>query len=408
MRILHTADWHIGKVLHKHSLVEEQSLFLNWLLQIIKSESIDLLMISGDIFDLANPSVKDRGVYYQFLKKLIGADIKIIITGGNHDSVGVLNGPREILDMLNVSVVGGATTDIEEELIEIKNKNGEIELVVAAVPFLRDRDLRSLSSDKKFEKREDAISAGIRIHYAKLAELCMDKYPDLPIIAMGHLYARGVQISDSEREIHVGNAAAVTSDVFPEVFDYVALGHIHKPQIINKNKMIRYSGSPVALSFSEKEDNKLVLIIDCNDGKLSEPEVHYVPRERELKKFSGTLKEVKQKVVEYENKLNLAAFIELDIKEKIRDVNIISQADEFVFQFIDNVDFRILKHRIEFEQKDLNTADLFKEGVEIEDLDIKEVFAKKMEAAAKSKEDMGMLMEVFQELIDLHNEKEQG
>jgi DNA repair protein SbcD/Mre11 len=408
MRILHTADWHIGKVLHKHSLVEEQTLFLNWLLQIIKSESIDVLLISGDIFDLANPSVKDRSVYYQFLKKLIGTDIRIIITGGNHDSVGVLNGPREILEMLNVTVIGGATPDIEDELIEIKNNKGEIELVVAAVPFLRDRDLRTLSSDKKFDKREDAISAGIRIHYAKLAEICLERYPDLPIIAMGHLYARGVTISDSEREIHVGNAAAVTSDVFPDVFNYVALGHIHKPQVINSNPMIRYSGSPVALSFSEKEDNKLVLIIECKNGKLGEPLIHNVPRERELKKFSGTLNEVQQKVEEYKNEFNLPAFIELDIKEKIRDVNIISQADDYVFKYIDKDNFRILKHRIEFEQKDLNTADLFREGVEIEDLKISDVFDKKMEAAAKSEEDKEMLMEIFKELIDMYNEKDQG
>jgi len=130
LKVLHTADWHIGKVLHKYALREEFNLFLNWIYDYIEKEKIDLLLISGDIFDIANPAVKDRELYYQFLSQLIKLDIKVIITGGNHDSVGLLNAPQKVLDQLNINVIGGATENIENELIEIKNENGQIKLVV--------------------------------------------------------------------------------------------------------------------------------------------------------------------------------------------------------------------------------------------------------------------------------------
>ncbi|MCH2023533.1 MAG: exonuclease subunit SbcD [Saprospiraceae bacterium] len=406
MKILHTADWHIGKVLHKNPLEEEQNLFLEWLLNTIKTNSIDVLLISGDVFDLANPSVKDRSIYFRFLKKLIGADIKIIITGGNHDSIGLLNAPREILKMLDVSIIGGATDNIEDELIEIKDKDGELKLVVAAVPFLRDKDLRTLESDKKFKNKTEATRAGIKKHYATLAKICEQKYASTPIIAMGHLYAQGVNRSESEREIHVGNSAAVSSDIFPDVFNYVALGHIHQPQIINKNPMIRYSGSPIALSFSEKKDNKCILVVECKNKTISKPQIIKIPKQRELKKISGSLQEVMTEVQNYTNIFPLPAFIELEIKEKIRDTSILTKLDEFVYQFDDEERFKILKTRTEFEQGVLNTADLFKEGANIEDLNVKDVFCKKLDAAAKNDDEKTLLIEVFQELIDMHHEKE--
>ncbi len=250
MKILHTADWHIGKVLHKRSLQDEFILFSEWLITTIIKEEIELLLVSGDIYDLANPSAKDRSMYFQLLRKLTELNIQIIITGGNHDSVGLLNAPKEILDVLDIHVIGGALDPIKEELIVIKNKKGDEELVIAAVPFLRDKDLRNAETDQQYANRTEAIREGIKAHYKTLATLCKEKYASLPALAMGHLYAIGADPSDSERDIHVGNAAAVDASIFSG-FDYVALGHIHRPQIIGKNEMVRYSGSPIALSFSE-------------------------------------------------------------------------------------------------------------------------------------------------------------
>lgn len=406
MKILHTADWHIGKVLHKHSLKEEQILFLQWLTQLIKEASVDILLISGDVFDQSNPSVKDRQLYYQFLKELIGTQTKIIITGGNHDSIGVLNGPKEILQILDVHIVGGATEKLEDELIEIKDADGVVQLVVAAVPYLRDKDLRRLQTEAQYKDRTEAIREGIKHHYAAVADLCVEQYPDIPVIAMGHLYARGVEISDSEREIQVGNAAAITSDIFSDVFQYVALGHIHKPQIINKNPFIRYSGSPVALSFSEKKDEKIVLMLEYSDGLIGQPQVYKVPKFRNLNRLSGTFQEIQEKISDFEQQAALPAFLELEITEPKRDIQLISEVDEYVFQQSDNPLFKILKHRFVFEQNELNTKDLFVEGTYIEDLKLEDVFVKRMQAQHQSETEVEEMLDVFKELLDDFYQKE--
>ena len=157
MKVLHTADWHIGKILHKHALKNEIQAFFNWLLDVISQEHVNLLLVSGDIFDLANPSSKDREIYYRFLSRLAATETQIIITGGNHDSINLLDAPKEILQHLSINVIGGAKENIEEELIEIHDAQGKLAAVVAAVPFLRDKDLRNMNTDKKYKNREEAV-----------------------------------------------------------------------------------------------------------------------------------------------------------------------------------------------------------------------------------------------------------
>ncbi len=406
MKLLHTADWHIGKVLHKQSLAEEQALFLNWLIELIEKESVDVLLISGDIFDHSNPSVKDRQLYYQFLKKLINTQTQIIITGGNHDSIAVLNGPKDILEMLQVHIIGGATPVLDDELIEVRDADNQLQLLVAAVPFLRDKDLRSLQQETTFKDKTEAIRAGIRAHYEAIAQLCEQKYPNRAVVAMGHLYARGVEISESERDIHVGNSAAITSDIFSEVFDYVALGHIHKPQIINNNPMIRYSGSPVALSFSEKRDEKIVLLLECSNHQISAPKQINVPQFRALKKISGSFEAIQRQLATFKQSLSLPVFVELEVHAIQRDIQLIADVDEFVFQYVDDGPVKILKHRIEFEQEDLNTADLFREGVHIEDLRVEDVFAKRLDSLSTSEQEKTPMMELFSDLLEMYYQKE--
>lgn len=401
MKILHTADWHIGKSLHKQPLHDQFSLFFTWLIELIQAESIDVVLVSGDIFDLANPSADDRRMYYQFLTQLNATDTRIIITGGNHDSVGFLNAPKDILNELNITVIGGATEDIEDEIIEIKDEHDEIKLVVAAVPFLRDRDLRNKETDELYKNRTEAIREGIRNHYKNLAEICETRYPEIPTIAMGHLYAVGADASDSERDIHVGNAAAVDSSFFPSTFDYVALGHIHKPQRIGKNDFIRYSGSPVALSFSEKKDNKCVIILETIDNKLKEPVVIPVPQYRELKKFSGDLETVKKTLQEYKPDFQLPSFVEIEIKEAEYSTAVITEVENLTFTYQEHADFRILIHKTSFDTGSHDTADLFEVGTSIKDLTPPDVFAKRLEVENLKKETEADLISAFRELYEL-------
>ena len=404
MKILHTADWHIGKILHKRSLQDEFILFSEWLLDTIKEESIELLLISGDVFDLANPSAKDRRLYYQLLRNLNELNIQIVITGGNHDSVGLLNAPKEILDVLNVHVIGGALDTIEDELIPIKNEAGEA-LIIAAVPFLRDKDLRNAETDELYKNRTEAIREGIKKHYQILANVCEDKYKGIPSIAMGHLYAIGADPSDSERDIHVGNAAAIDASIFSG-FDYVALGHIHRPQIIGKNEMVRYSGSPIALSFSEKKDIKSVVIIELQDGKFSSPEIVVVPKFRELKKIAGDYSQVTEALKNYKPDFPLVSFVELEINEAEFSPLMLAKVEDLKLSYQESLDFTILKGRTIFKAGTKDTSDLFESGANIEDLKTTDVFSKRLESENLSVEQIAGLTDAFIEILELVQEKE--
>jgi len=401
MKILHTADWHIGKVLHKYPLQEEMLLFFEWLIALIKQEEIEVLLVSGDIFDLANPGAKDREVYYKLLSQLIPLNLHIVITGGNHDGIGVINAPKELLTSLNISVIGGAKENLSDELIEIKNNVGEIALVIAAVPFLRDRDLRSLHKDTQYKSRTDAIKAGIKDHYSQLATICKEKYPDTPSIAMGHLYAKGVSSSDSEREIHIGNTAAVEASIFPDHFDYIALGHIHRPQIIDKNEFIRYSGSPISLSFSEKEDKKGVLLIECIDGKIKSPKFLEIPKQRELKRFSGNLETIREKLKEYKHDLKLPSLVELEFKEEAYSSIRLAENENLLSEYQEAPHLVILKSRTHFSTGTQDTSILFESGENIEDLSPSDVFSKRLQLEDIDESKQGELKETFQQLLEM-------
>ena len=405
MKILHTADWHIGKTLHKHSLQEELQLFFTWLLEQIKSQKIDVLLVSGDVFDLANPSAQDRKMYYQFLSELSHLNIKTIITGGNHDSAGFLNAPSKLLHAFDITVIGEAVENLENELIPIKNKNGQTEFVVAAVPFLKDKDLRNQQTDEKFKNRTEAIREGIKKHYNDLVTIAAKKYTNYPLIAMGHLYTIGVDPTESERDIHVGNAAAIDGHLF-ESFAYAALGHIHRPQIIAKNQMIRYSGSPIALSFSEKKDQKSIVILEYKDKKFLIPEIINVPKSRELKRISGTLEKVRNELQEYTPDFPLPSFVEIEIIEPNFSTVILSEVENLRSEFEEKGTFSILKSKTTFGTGAKNAADLFESGENIEDLKPIDVFNKRIESEDLNEETLQHLRGAFQELLELIDQNE--
>lgn len=401
MKVLHTADWHIGKILHKQPLKKELENFFTWLLSIISSESVDVLLVSGDVFDLANPSSKDRQLYYNFLSQLSKSNLHVVITGGNHDSINLLDAPKEILESLSISVIGGAKENIIDELIPIKSKEGNIELVVAAVPFLRDKDLRNKNTDQVYKDRTEAVREGIKNHYEQLANICASEYKTIPTIAMGHLYAKGSLTSDSEREIQIGNTAAVESSIFSPIFDYVALGHIHRPQVIGKNENIRYSGSPIALSFSEKEDKKMVLLLDLQTKKEVKVKPIMVPRFRELQKFKGTYKQVEEKLKNYHPDYELKSFVELEINEPSFNSNILSKVEALVDEYEGSEKFIILKHKTVFEEGAKDTSELFTHGQNIEDLTPIDVFNKRLEQEELEPDLAQSMKDAFLEILEL-------
>ena len=396
MKILHTADWHIGKRLHKRELSQDFDLFIKWLGQTIEEHRVDVLLVSGDIFDLANPSSEARRQYYRALIHLKKYNCKLILTGGNHDSPAMLDAPKDILKELDMHVIGGLPVDPEDLLIPIKGRSGEPELVVAAVPFLRDADLRSAAEGNTYEDRLEALRQGIKTVFHNAAEICRRKFPGVPAVAMGHLFAAGAETSESERDIQIGNQAAFNAHQFGDYFQYLALGHIHKPQKINAAVPAFYSGSPLPLSFSERKDEKRILILDSEEGW--EPESIPVPAFRRLIKMSGSLEQLEEKLKYPGGKRELDSLIELELLEEHYDATSIIQLEEIISDF--NIPgFRIVKHRANFTNK-LNGAGEIYQSQQLEDLNPREVFQELIATHFYDQETENEILGAFDELLE--------
>ncbi len=399
MKILHTADWHIGKKLHKHELSKDFDLFIEWLCKCIQEKEVDLLLISGDVFDLANPSSEARKQYYKALLQLRNLNCKIILTGGNHDSPAMLDAPGEILRELEMHVIGSLRDTIEECIIPIKGSSGKIELVVAALPYLRDADLRSAADGNTYEDRLEAIRMGIQNTFLGAAEICKSQFPNIPALAMGHLYAAGVETSESERDIQIGNQAAFQATQFGDFFNYIALGHIHKPQKVNGLVPTYYSGSPIPLSFSERKDEKRVLILDTEKSWI--PESIPVPVFRKLLKLTGNLNELQTKLSELKNNSMLNNLIELEMIEEQYDATKLYELDKLIQNF-DNPGFEIVKSRVNFKNKVSGASELYAGAPQLEDLKPREVFLELLAnheyETDTSKEILGAFDELMEEL----------
>lgn len=357
LRILHTADWHLGKRLHSADLRKEHLLFFEDLLSIIREREITHLLIAGDVFDHANPSNEALELYYTFIRKLLDTRCALIVTGGNHDSPGVLNAPQSLLKQLRVSVIGCATENPEDEIVELKNSSNQTEAVLAAVPFLRDRDIRRSSEGENYKDRIQAIREGIKEHYFQLAEICKTNYPGVPAIASGHLYVQGAETSESEREIQIGNQAGVEENTFPEYFAYVALGHIHKAQNVGKSGRIRYSGSPVALSFQEKSYKKRVVLIHVENQQVNTEEIE-LKKHRDLIVLEGSIESIKKKYASYINSFTLPAFVELNVIESVYDPLLIREKELLSNELEQNNSVEVLVSKIQFLSTEKNETDI--------------------------------------------------
>ncbi|MBK8699512.1 MAG: exonuclease subunit SbcD [Saprospiraceae bacterium] len=371
MKILHTADWHLGKELHQHSLEEDHSQFLDWLYAFIRDKNVEVLLIAGDVFDHANPPNEARKVYFNFLKSMALQQVRVIITGGNHDSVNMLSAPGELMSLLNIHIVAGASDQVTDEIIEIKDKTGNIQAICAAVPYLRDRDLRNLVTGATQEDRTAVLRQGIKGHYAACHTFIEETYQKrYPVIAMGHLYLQGSTTSESEREIQLGNAAGVDASGFEGMFDYMALGHIHIPQRFAKGK-IRYSGSPIALSFSERKDQKTVVLLETIAGGLDIQSIQ-LPVFRRLLKIEGNWKEVQFKLDKIEDDLELKPLIEVEVFE---DISMVSPIENGLEMYKEK-GLKIVKRRIRSSGGDAALAAQLDWGTNLRELNPMIVFEK--------------------------------
>ena len=310
IKILHTSDWHLGQRLMGKSRKEEHEIFLSWLFKTIKEQNIGLLIIAGDIFDTGTPPNYALELYYNFLKKLSLVDgLYTVITTGNHDSVSTLKTSKQLLEAFNIYVI--TSGENEEQLIPIY-RDKKLELIVCAVPFLRDSVVRKSVSSESIKEGDTALNQGIKQHYRELynraIELQNDK--DIPIIATGHLTTVGSRTSESERDIYIGGTLDIGGDFLGQYFDYVALGHLHINQKV-KSEHVRYSGSPIPLSFGEANQQKRVNIISFENREIDVEELE-IPLYRKLVRLKGSGAEVKR---ELENIRDKETWIEVHLKD---------------------------------------------------------------------------------------------
>ena len=281
MKILHTADWHLGQTFYDNDRIFEQQAFLDWLFETIRDKNIDAVLVSGDVYDNSNPSNKAISMLYQFMQKVSNQlpEVQFIFTGGNHDSALRLEQPNPLLQHTNIKIVGSSKMNADksiryEDLIfRLKSKNNSSDVLCMAVPFLR------LGDYPANESGTYEYQYGIKKYYQDCYDVAKQQATNNEaIIAMGHLHAQGIKVNDrdtSERDI-IGGIEMISASDFPSEIAYIALGHIHKAQKVGGQNHIRYCGSPIPLSFAEKNYKHQVLLIDI-DTKLNSIESIEIP-----------------------------------------------------------------------------------------------------------------------------------
>ncbi|WP_439836090.1 exonuclease SbcCD subunit D C-terminal domain-containing protein [Aeromonas enteropelogenes] len=285
MKILHTADWHLGHQLHGHDRRFEHDAFLDWLTDTLKARQIDALLVAGDLFDTANPPASAWQQLYRFLARLRAEmpRLDMVLIGGNHDSPSKLDAPHELLRAFDLHLVGSISRDKDGKLetdrllVPLHDNEGKVAAWCAAVPFLRSSDLRV----EPLAEGQDRLIEGVRQIYAEvLTEGRKRCEQDQALIAMGHAYLAAGQLSElSERRVLGGNQHALPADIFAGA-DYTALGHLHLAQRLAEG--IHYSGSPLPLSLTETGYRHQVLEVTLEAGQLAAVEAIPVPRSVEM------------------------------------------------------------------------------------------------------------------------------
>jgi exonuclease SbcD len=300
MRILHTSDWHLGQHFIGKSRANEHQSFITWLLSQITLHKIDALIIAGDIFDTGSPPSYAREIYNQFVISMKEINCQLVVLGGNHDSVSMLNESKDILTYLSATVIANAKEEAGDQVIVLNDSEGQPGAVLCAIPYLRPRDIMLSQANESGDQKQQALGTAIAEHYQHIFELAQAKRSslklDLPIVATGHLTAMGVTASTSVRDIYVGSLEAFPASSFPDA-DYIALGHIHRPQIVGKQPHIRYCGSPIPLSFDELGTQKQVLMVEFSKGKSAEITPLEIPRFQSMQFIKGDLEEIEKQII---------------------------------------------------------------------------------------------------------------
>lgn len=282
MKILHTGDWHIGQLFHEYDRTYEHQQFLDWLLETLIKERIDVLLVSGDVFDLSNPSAASIKMFYSFLNQAVkySPHLQIIITAGNHDSASRLESPKPLLESSNIHIVGLVQKDANGNIdygkitIPLRDRNGNIKAWCIAAPFLRMGDYPVVTEGNNL------YAEGVASFYKNAYEhVASKKERGHAIIGLGHLHTQQAEVGDMDKveRLIMGGVECISASAFHEDICYVALGHIHKAQRIGGKEHIRYCGSSLPMSFSEIHYKHQVITFKINEEKIEDLKTIEIP-----------------------------------------------------------------------------------------------------------------------------------
>ncbi len=408
MKILHTSDWHLGRSLYGRKRYEEFSAFLDWLAQTIEKEKVDALLVAGDVFDTSTPSNRAQELYYRFLSRVSTSCCHhVVVIAGNHDSPTFLNAPKELLRALNVYVIGSMTDELADEVF-VLHKDDKPEAIVCAVPYLRDKDIRTVEPGETTDDKNAKLILGLKNHYADVCTIAEQKrsefekngHPGLPIVAMGHLFTAGGKTVDGDgvRELYVGSLAHVGEDVFPPSIDYLALGHLHVPQRVSNAENMRYCGSPIPMGYGEANQEKKVVLIEFDSTTPNIQEVP-VPCFQQLVRIVGSLDDIHVKLEELKDE-DSHAWLEIeytgsDIIGNLREILDETLADT-------SMEIRRIKNRRLIDRV-IGTID---ENETLDDLNVNDVFERCLDAFDVPDEDREKLTESHNEIIKSLDEED--
>ncbi|CDL86093.1 exonuclease subunit SbcD [Xenorhabdus cabanillasii] len=326
MRIIHTSDWHLGQYFFTKNRAAEHQRFLQWLIEQINKYQVDALIIAGDVFDTGSPPSYARELYNRFVVDLQSTGCQLVILGGNHDSVATLNESKSLFSYLNTTVIACAETDIQQQIKLLNNKNGQPGAILCAIPYLRPRDIMISQAGQSAIQKQQALQDAITEHYHQLyQQACILReqlgHP-LPIIATGHLTTVGASTTDSVRDIYIGTLDAFPAQAFPPA-DYIALGHIHRPQLINHAEHIRYSGSPIPLSFDEVGQEKSVCLVEFKEDRFNGVTLLPIPVYQPMQLIRGNLQQIEEQLQtfsDYQGERPVWLDIEVATQDYLHDI----------------------------------------------------------------------------------------
>jgi DNA repair protein SbcD/Mre11 len=373
MRIIHTADWHLGQFFYSKSRAAEHQAFLDWLLAQIIQHQVEALIVAGDLFDTGSPPSYAREMFNRFVVALQPSGCQLVVLAGNHDSVATLNESRELLACLNTRVITSATPQGEQQILTLQQRDGTPGALLCAIPYLRPRDILRSQAGQSGREKQISLLEAIEQHYQQcyVAALAQRNDASLPIIATGHLTTVGVTKSDSVRDIYIGTLDAFPAQAFPPA-DYIALGHIHRAQRIADSDHIRYSGSPIPLSFDELGREKSVFLLEFSH-QLDTVTTLTIPLFQPMQMLKGSMAEIEQQLTQFTDCANEQP-VWLDIE--ITTQEYLSDLQRRIEQLTEALPVEVLLVRRSREQRQRSLARMDNET--LSELKVEEVFARRL------------------------------